>query len=98
MFERRLDVASVVSAKSVLLLGPRQTGKSTLMRHHFPDALPLDLLDARTLTHLAADPTELAQRVAAAATVVGQQLAYANVASDAAVPARTVKDYFEIQL
>jgi predicted AAA+ superfamily ATPase len=31
--------------KSILLLGPRGTGKSTLLRQSFPDALYLDQLD-----------------------------------------------------
>jgi predicted AAA+ superfamily ATPase len=43
MFKRHLDLRSVLRSKSALLLGPRQTGKSTLLRQTFPEALLIDL-------------------------------------------------------
>ncbi|MCC6809254.1 MAG: ATP-binding protein [Deltaproteobacteria bacterium] len=66
MFRRQLDIAEVVNGKSVFLLGPRQTGKSTLIRGAFPSALVIDLLDAGTFTTLSQNPGHLAERVAAA--------------------------------
>lgn len=66
MFVRLLDIARLASTKSVLLLGPRMTGKSTLLQHQFPDALRFDLLDPRELLSLSAHPERLGERVAAA--------------------------------
>ena len=44
---------------SVLLLGPRGTGKSTWLRQQWPRALSLDLLDPATLRSLQARPERL---------------------------------------
>jgi len=49
----------------VLLLGPRQVGKSTLIRQLAPD-LSIDLADEQEFLSHAADPGLLAQRLAAA--------------------------------
>ena len=46
MFHRILDLRPLVARKSVLLLGPRMTGKSTLLRATWPDAVFVDLLHA----------------------------------------------------
>lgn len=62
MFARLLTTP----AASCLLLGPRGTGKSTWVRHHFPDALVLDLLDYTTYTELLTRPDRLGQIVAGA--------------------------------
>ncbi len=51
---RLLDVAAVAERRSVFLLGPRQTGKSTLLRQTLPGVPTYDLLDSdvfRTLSH-----------------------------------------------
>lgn len=45
MLSRRLSLDSMLSRKGVLLLGPRMTGKSTLLRHTLPRATVIDLLD-----------------------------------------------------
>lgn len=50
---------------SFLLLGPRQTGKSTLLRQWFGDALWFDLLDQRTALSIARDPGYFADAVQA---------------------------------
>ena len=52
---------------SFFLFGPRGTGKSTLIRTSWPDALVFDLLDPRLCRTLAARPEELAQRIRGAA-------------------------------
>lgn len=48
--------------KSFFLLGPRGTGKSTLLRHVFPAALHLDLLDVALYTELLMHPERLEAR------------------------------------
>jgi predicted AAA+ superfamily ATPase len=52
------------SKKSILLLGPRQTGKSTLLRGMAPD-LVVDLADEREYLRFARNPGELFQRLEA---------------------------------
>jgi predicted AAA+ superfamily ATPase len=65
MFRRFLDLPALAAARSFFLLGPRQTGKSTLLRASFPDALFLDLLDAQTFRSLAASPALISERARA---------------------------------
>lgn len=48
VFSRNLDLQPWLRRKSVFLLGPRQTGKSTYLRTHFADALFIDLLESET--------------------------------------------------
>ena len=52
------------STKSVLVLGPRQTGKSTLIRSLSPD-LAINLVQESTFLEFARNPRELEQRLAA---------------------------------
>ena len=70
MFKRHLDLRSVLRSKSALLLGPRQTGKSTLLRQTFPEALLIDLLEPESFRQLSAAPERLSERVNAAAAPV----------------------------
>lgn len=65
MYKRFLDLPALAAASSFFLLGPRQTGKSTLLRTSFPDALFLDLLDAQTFRSLAVSPTLIGERARA---------------------------------
>jgi predicted AAA+ superfamily ATPase len=65
MYRRFLDLPTLAAARSFFLLGPRQTGKSTLLRDSFPDALFLDLLDAQTFRSLAASPVLIGDRARA---------------------------------
>ena len=62
MFERELDL-STQKGKGVLLLGPRRTGKSTYLRHCFPSATLIDLLDSKTHRTLSARPETLTEIV-----------------------------------
>ena len=48
MYRRALNLRALVEHRSVFQFGPRQTGKSTLVRHTFPDAAVYDLLEADT--------------------------------------------------
>jgi predicted AAA+ superfamily ATPase len=44
MIERKLAAELAAGAKSLLILGPRQTGKSTLLARLFPEALTINLI------------------------------------------------------
>jgi predicted AAA+ superfamily ATPase len=63
MYPRALQLAEIVKRKSLFLLGPRQTGKSTLLRTLFPHAQYVDLLESNTFRELSAFPETLRQRV-----------------------------------
>ncbi len=56
-------------AKSFFLFGPRGTGKSTLVKRAFKDALYLDLLDPEVFRIYSANPERLRERLLAAADV-----------------------------
>ncbi len=60
-YERKLNINSVLKHKSIFLLGPRQTGKSTLLQHQFPEARFFNLLRADTFRELSAKPELLRQ-------------------------------------
>ena len=62
---RRLDLASAVRQRSLLLLGPRQTGKSTLLRSLFPGAPYYNLLHTDVYFRLQGDPSRLRQEIRA---------------------------------
>ena len=54
MYPRILSITQLVKHRSLFLLGPRQTGKSTLLRHTYPKARYVDLLEANTFRELSA--------------------------------------------
>lgn len=51
--------------ESFFLWGPRQTGKSTLLRETYPEATRIDLLTAREFTRFSRDPTQLRDQIEA---------------------------------
>jgi len=61
MYKRLLPLDKWVEHKSIFLLGPRQTGKSTLLRHMFPEAVYYDLLEADTFREFSSRPETLRQ-------------------------------------
>ena len=61
MYRRVLDLRALVEHRSLFLFGPRQTGKSTLVHHAFPDAAFYDLLEADTFHQLSTHPEHLRQ-------------------------------------
>lgn len=63
MYKRILDLGERLRHRSLFLLGPRQTGKSTLLRQIFPTARYLDLLEADTFREYSANPEFLRQRM-----------------------------------
>jgi predicted AAA+ superfamily ATPase len=46
MYQRLLNLKELLKIRSYFLLGPRGTGKSTLISENLPDAKLYDLLDA----------------------------------------------------
>jgi predicted AAA+ superfamily ATPase len=64
MYQRILNLREILQHKSIFLLGPRQTGKSTLVRETFPDAAIYDLLEADTFRELTARPEYIRQTLA----------------------------------
>ena len=61
--ERALDLAALVQKKSHFLFGPRQTGKSFLIRHALPGVPTYDLLDHATYLALGQRPARLAEEL-----------------------------------
>lgn len=70
MYPRVLDLEKLLATRSLFLFGPRQTGKSTLVRQCFPDAVYYDLLEADTFRELSTRPEYLRQTLPTAARVV----------------------------
>jgi len=60
---RTLDLLSLLSQKSYFLFGPRQTGKSFLVRHTLRDVRVYDLLDTVTYLALSQNPSLLEQEL-----------------------------------
>lgn len=48
MYKRAITIRKDLEHKSLFLLGPRQTGKITLLREVFSEALYIDLLESET--------------------------------------------------
>jgi len=61
MFSRVLPIRELSTHRSLFLTGPRQTGKSTLLRTTYPKARYVDLLEANTFRELSAYPETLRQ-------------------------------------
>lgn len=55
-FQRVIDLESVVQRKSCFLFGPRQTGKSFLIKQRFPGARAYNLLELDTFRALSRSP------------------------------------------
>lgn len=53
---RSLQIGKLLKLKSYFLLGPRSTGKTTLIHHQLPQARFYDLLDSRTFSRLVKNP------------------------------------------
>ena len=61
---RRLDLRAVVERKSCFLFGPRQTGKSTLIRQQFADCPVWNLLDQTLFLRLSRNPALIRESLA----------------------------------
>lgn len=60
---RVLDLPGLLAKKSHFLLGPRQTGKTTLIRHSLPGTPRYDLLETATWLALSQNPGRLAEEL-----------------------------------
>ena len=61
---RQLNLIEATAHKSCFLFGPRQTGKSMLLRQTLPKGTPIyDLLDHRVWLDLNTDPTRMRQEI-----------------------------------
>ena len=60
---RLLDLPALLARKSYFLFGPRQTGKSFLIRHTLPAARVYDLLDTEVYLSLSREPGRLGQEL-----------------------------------
>lgn len=60
MYSRLLDISH---NNSYFLFGPRGVGKSTWVRNTYPEAIYIDLLNAKTQFELLADPSRLQERI-----------------------------------
>ncbi|MEX2382105.1 MAG: DUF4143 domain-containing protein [Opitutales bacterium] len=74
MFTRAVNL-DLARRQSCFLWGPRQTGKSTLLRERFPDALLYDLLLAAEFRRLSANPGLLREECEAWLGSTGSQSA-----------------------
>lgn len=70
MYERFLDLETLLAKRSLFLFGPRQTGKSTLVRGTFPEATYFDLLEADTFRELSARPEYMRQTLPPTSRIV----------------------------
>ncbi len=68
--ERSLDLAALLEEKSHFLLGPRQTGKTTLIRRQLPQAEVYDLLDSSVFLSLSRNPGRLGEGLGANVGIV----------------------------
>lgn len=59
MYKRIFDIKKTLERKSLIILGPRQTGKSTWLKNNFPDAYYLDLLRPQLYQELSTHPERL---------------------------------------
>lgn len=60
---RRLDLNALLQKKSHFLFGPRQSGKSFLIRHTLPNTRVYNLLDAEMFLALSQRPARMVERV-----------------------------------
>lgn len=67
---RTLDLAALMARKSHFLLGPRQTGKTTLISDALPGVRSYDLLDSRVFLALSRSPQRLAEELDATTQIV----------------------------
>lgn len=61
--KRHLDLVSSLGQRSILLLGPRQTGKSTLLKTQFPNSPYFNLLHTDVFFRFQTNPARLRQEI-----------------------------------
>jgi predicted AAA+ superfamily ATPase len=70
VYKRSFDPSKLLERRSLFLLGPRQTGKSTLLRQNYPNANYIDLLEADTFRRLSLAPEALRELVSTSSDLV----------------------------
>ena len=65
MYTRVLDIQKIIQRKSLFLFGPRQTGKSFYLKHHFKNVLYYDLLKTDLFFRLTSNPSLLREEILA---------------------------------
>ena len=60
--DRLIDIEGILRRKSLFLFGPRQSGKTTLLKGAFPDAIYFDLLDIDVQRALSLNPRLIEER------------------------------------
>ncbi|MFW7381781.1 MAG: ATP-binding protein [Oligoflexus sp.] len=65
---RIIELDKITDKKSLFLLGPRQTGKSSLIKKTYPDSPLYNLLDATIYRQFSADPSRLRKEILAMAS------------------------------
>lgn len=68
--DRALDLPKLLARKSHFLFGPRQTGKSTLIRRTLPTAQVYDLLDNAVFLELSQRPGRLLEELGPGVEIV----------------------------
>lgn len=68
--ERILDLPALLNKKSHFIFGPRQTGKTFLIRHTLKDVRVYDLLDTSVYLALSQNPGRIAQELTAKDRIV----------------------------
>jgi predicted AAA+ superfamily ATPase len=66
--DRKLDLGPLIAKKSLFLFGPRQTGKSSLVRHTLQDAVIYNLNNTDLYRLFSAQPSRMRQQLAATQT------------------------------
>ncbi len=61
--DRQLDISALLAKRSFFLLGPRQTGKTSLIHRTLPGTLFYDLLDSKNYLALSHNPGRLAEEI-----------------------------------
>jgi predicted AAA+ superfamily ATPase len=67
---RIINLPALLAKRSHFLLGPRQTGKTFLIRHHLQDARVYDLLDHSVYLALSQNPSRLVEELAPSDRIV----------------------------
>jgi len=62
MYKRILDLPNLLKKKSFFLLGPRGTGKTTLIKHTLPEATVIDLLEIQIYREYLKNPSIISEQ------------------------------------
>ncbi len=67
---RKLDLKGLIQKKSHFLFGPRQTGKTSLIKNTLPEVLYYNLLETKTFLDLSRDPELISKSITSKDRVV----------------------------